>query len=105
MAVSPDTPLEDVETPEDIKVLFEPLQLGRYDLSTRVVYAPLTRCRAINTVPVDFTAKYYSGAVTSPNECCRCSYRERKSLYGRAYKHVQRSNTRVDWQAVLRNWA
>lgn len=65
MAISPDTPLEDVETPEDIKTLFEPFQLGRYNLSTRVVYGPLTRCRAINTVPVDFTAKYYSGRVTS----------------------------------------
>lgn len=61
MAVSPDTPVEDVPTPDEIKVLFEPFKLGRYDLSTRVVYAPLTRCRAINTVPVDFTAQYYAG--------------------------------------------
>lgn len=60
MAVSPDTPVEDVPTPDEIKVLFEPFKLGRYDLSTRVVYAPLTRCRAINTVPVDFTAQYYA---------------------------------------------
>jgi len=64
MAIAPDTPVEDVPTPDEIKILFEPFKLGRYDLSTRVVYAPLTRCRAINTVPVEFTAQYYAGTST-----------------------------------------
>lgn len=61
MTVKPETPVEDIPTPDELKPLFEPFKLGAFDLSTRVVYAPLTRCRALGTVPVDFTAQYYSG--------------------------------------------
>lgn len=61
MAVTPETPVEHIPTPEDLKPIFKGMKLGPYDLTTRIVYGPLTRCRAINTIPADFSAKYYSG--------------------------------------------
>ena len=47
---------------DDIAVLFQPWKLGRYELKTRIVYAPLTRCRAANPglVPQDNAIEYYS---------------------------------------------
>jgi hypothetical protein len=59
--MTPETPVEDIPTPENLKPIFEGMKLGPYDLTTRIVYGPLTRCRAINTIPADFSAKYYSG--------------------------------------------
>lgn len=50
---------------DDAKVLFEPLQLGELHLQHRVVMAPLTRCRAPNSVPVPAMATYY-GQRASP---------------------------------------
>jgi len=40
--------------------LFEDYQLGNNTLSNRVVMCPLTRCRAIDNVPNDLMATYYS---------------------------------------------
>lgn len=37
--------------PERVAPLFTPQQLGRLQLSNRIVYAPLTRCRAIGHIP------------------------------------------------------
>jgi hypothetical protein len=52
---------EDIPTPEDIKPLFQPFKLGSQQLQTRIVYAPLTRCRAIDTIPAKISVQYYSG--------------------------------------------
>jgi N-ethylmaleimide reductase len=42
-------------------MLFDPIQLGRYTLSNRVVMAPMTRSRAgAGLVPTDLNAKYYA---------------------------------------------
>ncbi|KAK3438601.1 hypothetical protein EUGRSUZ_C03214 [Eucalyptus grandis] len=44
--------------------LFTPCQMGKFDLSHRVVLAPLTRCRAINGIPLPVHAEYYAQRTT-----------------------------------------
>lgn len=44
--------------------LFTPVQLGPYTLKHRIVYAPLTRCRAFNNVPQPNAATYYGQRAT-----------------------------------------
>ncbi|XP_039127739.1 12-oxophytodienoate reductase 7 [Dioscorea cayenensis subsp. rotundata] len=39
--------------------LFSPFKLGRFQLSHRVVLAPMTRCRALNGIPQPANVKYY----------------------------------------------
>lgn len=46
--------------PEDVAPLFTPLKLGRYELTNRLVYPPLTRCRATDSVPQPIMADYYA---------------------------------------------
>ncbi|MDJ0800532.1 MAG: alkene reductase [Calothrix sp. MO_167.B12] len=40
--------------------LFSPIQLGRYTLPNRIVMAPMTRLRAVGSIPTDVMAEYYS---------------------------------------------
>ncbi|KAK8597667.1 hypothetical protein V6N13_095067 [Hibiscus sabdariffa] len=40
--------------------LFSPYKMGKFNLSHRVVLAPLTRCRALNGIPRPALAKYYA---------------------------------------------
>ena len=40
--------------------LFSPYMMGKFNLSHRVVLAPMTRCRALNGVPQPALAEYYS---------------------------------------------
>lgn len=40
--------------------LFEPYKMGPFELSHRLVLAPLTRCRAFGTVPQPNAARYYA---------------------------------------------
>ena len=41
--------------------MFEPIEIGRYRLSNRIVMAPLTRCRAVDwNVPGTLAPVYYS---------------------------------------------
>ena len=40
--------------------LFTPLRVGRMELSTRVVMAPLTRSRAPGGIPNEMMARYYA---------------------------------------------
>ncbi|WP_179345011.1 alkene reductase [Winogradskyella ursingii] len=42
------------------KALFEPFELGDLKLNSRIVMAPMTRSRAINNVPNDLMAEYYT---------------------------------------------
>lgn len=44
--------------------LFSPYKMGRFDLSHRVVLAPMTRCRALNGVPNAALAEYYAQRTT-----------------------------------------
>uniref|UniRef100_A0A1J3FDE4 12-oxophytodienoate reductase 3 n=1 Tax=Noccaea caerulescens TaxID=107243 RepID=A0A1J3FDE4_NOCCA len=44
--------------------LFSPYKMGRFDLSHRVVLAPMTRCRALNGVPNAGLAEYYAQRTT-----------------------------------------
>eukprot|EP00889_Picochlorum_renovo_P006968 jgi/Picre1/33998/NNA_001475.t1 len=44
--------------------LFQPLKVGSMDLAHRIVYAPLTRCRALTSVPVQMSVQYYSERAT-----------------------------------------
>ncbi len=39
--------------------LFSPIQLGQYTLKNRIIMAPLTRCRAVNNIPVEMNRIYY----------------------------------------------
>nr|XP_043624059.1 artemisinic aldehyde Delta(11(13)) reductase [Erigeron canadensis] len=39
--------------------LFSPYKMGNFNLSHRVVLAPMTRCRALNGIPNDAMAEYY----------------------------------------------
>mmetsp|Transcript_5714 Transcript_5714/g.9921 ORF Transcript_5714/g.9921 Transcript_5714/m.9921 type:complete len:407 (+) Transcript_5714:96-1316(+) len=48
----------------DVSPLFQPLQVGRFELEHRMVYPPLTRCRAIDTVPQTVMAEYYTQRAT-----------------------------------------
>ncbi|KAL9224665.1 hypothetical protein vseg_000681 [Gypsophila vaccaria] len=45
--------------------LFSPFQLGKLNLSHRIVLAPMTRCRAINEIPNEALLKYYTQRATS----------------------------------------
>ncbi|MBQ9577941.1 MAG: alkene reductase, partial [Ottowia sp.] len=40
--------------------LFSPLRVGRMELPTRVVMAPLTRARAPGGIPNEMMARYYA---------------------------------------------
>ncbi|XP_038880749.1 12-oxophytodienoate reductase 3 isoform X2 [Benincasa hispida] len=40
--------------------LFSPFRMGEFDLSHRVVLAPMTRCRALNGIPGAALAEYYT---------------------------------------------
>ena len=44
----------------EVNPLLQPWKLGGFDLAHRLVYAPLTRCRAIDTIPQPAAAEYYS---------------------------------------------
>ncbi|EXB38933.1 12-oxophytodienoate reductase 3 [Morus notabilis] len=45
--------------------LFSPYKMGKFDLSHRVVLAPMTRCRALNGVPQAVMAEYYAQRSTA----------------------------------------
>ncbi|TYG66920.1 hypothetical protein ES288_D05G037100v1 [Gossypium darwinii] len=40
--------------------LFSPYKMGKFNLSHRVVLAPMTRCRALNGIPRPALAEYYT---------------------------------------------
>lgn len=40
--------------------LFDPIRIGEFDLPSRIVMAPLTRCRAPGRVPTALMAEYYA---------------------------------------------
>ncbi|CAH9070312.1 unnamed protein product [Cuscuta epithymum] len=44
--------------------LFSPYQMGRFNLAHRVVFAPCTRCRALNNIPQQAHVVYYSQRAT-----------------------------------------
>lgn len=45
--------------------LFDSITLGSLQLSSRIVMAPLTRCRAINNIPNDLMVEYYRQRATA----------------------------------------
>ncbi|KAI5674287.1 hypothetical protein M9H77_14651 [Catharanthus roseus] len=46
------------------QALFSPYKMGRFNLSHRVVLAPMTRCRAIDSIPRPAMAEYYAQRAT-----------------------------------------
>ncbi|MDX1796789.1 MAG: alkene reductase, partial [Hydrogenovibrio sp.] len=46
--------------PTETDALFQPVKLGDQTIPNRFIMAPLTRCRAINHIPNDLMAEYYS---------------------------------------------
>lgn len=61
-AAAPTAPVVDAspDMKEDVKPLFTPTRLGDYELGNRMGYAPLTRCRGLNTIPAKAAITYYS---------------------------------------------
>ncbi|KAM2502650.1 hypothetical protein COP2_033993 [Malus domestica] len=45
--------------------LFSPYKMGKFNLSHRVVLAPMTRCQTLNGVPQPALAKYYAQRSTA----------------------------------------
>ncbi|XP_076888225.1 artemisinic aldehyde Delta(11(13)) reductase-like [Bidens hawaiensis] len=45
--------------------LFSPYKLGKFNLSHRVVLAPMTRCRALNSIPNEALVEYYRQRATA----------------------------------------
>jgi len=56
---------EDVEVAAEAAPFFQSFKLGNLELGHRIVYAPLTRCRAVGTVPQENMVLYY-GQRASP---------------------------------------
>lgn len=56
--------LEMAETTEKDSRLFTPYKMGKFNLSHRVVLAPMTRCRALNGIPGPALATYYDQRAT-----------------------------------------
>ena len=56
--------------------LMKPFRLGKFTLPHRMVYAPLTRCRALGGVPQPAAAEYYSqrstGGLILSEATCIC---------------------------------
>lgn len=48
-----------------IPTLFSPYKMGNFNLSHRVVLAPMTRCRSLNGIPQPSLAEYYSQRSTN----------------------------------------
>ncbi|DBB09760.1 TPA: hypothetical protein ACH3X3_001395 [Trebouxia sp. C0006] len=46
-------------TDEDVSLFFRPQKVGAYEVPNRLVYAPLTRCRAIDSNPQKNMVEYY----------------------------------------------
>nr|GMC65163.1 12-oxophytodienoate reductase 3 [Ipomoea batatas]GME10600.1 12-oxophytodienoate reductase 3 [Ipomoea batatas] len=44
--------------------LFSPFKMGRFNLAHRVVFAPCTRCRALDSIPQQAHVEYYSQRAT-----------------------------------------
>ncbi|EIE21116.1 FMN-linked oxidoreductase [Coccomyxa subellipsoidea C-169] len=59
-ASAPATLAPTYEVPKDANPLLSTYTLGSFELSHRVVLAPLTRCRALGTVPQLNAAEYYA---------------------------------------------
>ena len=59
-----DTQSKASEENSPLNPLLQPWQLGQFELAHRLVYAPLTRCRAIDTIPQPAAAEYYSQRAT-----------------------------------------
>ncbi|KAM0918145.1 hypothetical protein ACQ4PT_008789 [Festuca glaucescens] len=76
--------------------LLTPHKLGRFDLSHRVVLAPLTRCRSYGSVPQPHAALYYSQRATKGglliSEATDICHRERGIL------RLQASGRRSRWK-------
>ena len=56
--------------------LMKPFSLGKFELFHRMVYAPLTRCRALGGVPQPAAAEYYAqrstGGLLIAEATCIC---------------------------------
>ncbi|QKI89339.1 alkene reductase [Thiomicrorhabdus xiamenensis] len=55
------------------EILFQPVQLGNLTLDNRFVMAPLTRCRAINHIPNELMAEYYTQRASAGLIITECS--------------------------------
>ncbi|CAG9463198.1 unnamed protein product [Pedinophyceae sp. YPF-701] len=53
------------DVPADVAPLFTPFKLGELELKHRIVYPPLTRCRATGCVPQPLAVEYYSQRATA----------------------------------------
>ncbi|KAL5182816.1 12-oxophytodienoate reductase 3 [Glycine soja] len=54
------TTMADNSTAQGSNTLFSPYKMPKFNLSHRVVLAPMTRCRALNGIPLPAHAQYYT---------------------------------------------
>ncbi|KAM7513047.1 hypothetical protein LguiB_011922 [Lonicera macranthoides] len=52
--------MAETSSPLEKPTLFSPYKLGKFNLSHRVVLAPMTRCRALNGIPQPALVEYYT---------------------------------------------
>nr|ACU18795.1 unknown [Glycine max] len=52
--------MADNATTQGSNTLFSPYKMAKFNLSHRVVLAPMTRCRALNWIPQAALAEYYA---------------------------------------------
>ncbi|RZC91677.1 hypothetical protein C5167_027739 [Papaver somniferum] len=54
----------DTDDDQKMMTLFSPYKMGRFNLSHRIVLAPMTRCRAIDGIPRSAHVEYYTQRAT-----------------------------------------
>jgi N-ethylmaleimide reductase len=89
--------------------LFSPIKLGPYTLSNRMVMAPMTRLRAIGTIPQPIMAIYYAQRASAGlivTECTMVSplsygYMNCPGIYSGSIPILQKDGVRGDLFAIV----
>ncbi|KAL2501436.1 12-oxophytodienoate reductase 3 [Forsythia ovata] len=57
--------MAETKSDQATEALFSPYKMGKFNLSHRVVLAPMTRCRALNNIPQPALVEYYTQRSTN----------------------------------------
>ncbi|XP_022888288.1 12-oxophytodienoate reductase 3-like [Olea europaea var. sylvestris] len=57
--------MAETKSDQATEALFSPYKMGKFNLSHRVVLAPMTRCRALNNIPGPALVEYYTQRSTN----------------------------------------
>eukprot|EP00891_Asterochloris_glomerata_P004653 jgi/Astpho2/4653/Aster-00219 len=89
---------------EEAKVLFESYKMGPFTLANRLVYAPLTRCRAYDTIPQEHMVKYYEQRAIGSEGGLILSEGTSPSTTGYGYPHTPGIHTKEQtdkWKPIV----